>query len=160
MKLRNCIILFMVIVFAQTFQSCASSKSAWVKLDDLEAALKKEPRNVIVDVYTSWCGPCKMMDKNTFTDASVIKIMNEDFYSVKFNAEGPEAINFMGKEWANPGHDPNRRGRNAKHELSSFFQVRGYPCLVVLDENLNIEDKLLGYKAPSDLKASLKKYRK
>jgi len=136
-----------------------ATEVTWVKLDDLEATLKKEPRNVIVDVYTDWCGPCKMMDRQTFTDSTIIKIMNEDFYAVKFNAEGPDEINFQGKKWSNPNHDPERRGRNAKHELSSFFQVRGYPCLVVLDENLKIKDKLLGFKPPSALMAALEEHR-
>jgi len=64
----------------------------------------------------------------------------------------------MGKEYANPKFKPNKRGRNAPHQLSSFFAVRGYPSLVILDENMKIIDKIVGYKTPEQLKVALEKY--
>ena len=33
----------------------------WLTVDELEAAQAREPRKVMVDVYTKWCGPCKMI---------------------------------------------------------------------------------------------------
>jgi thiol:disulfide interchange protein len=41
---------------------------------DLEAAKKiaaKENKLIFIDLYTTWCGPCKLMAKNTFTDARI-----------------------------------------------------------------------------------------
>ena len=35
-------------------------------LDEARAAQKKEPKKIFMDVYTDWCGPCKLLDKNTF----------------------------------------------------------------------------------------------
>ncbi len=112
----------------------------------------------MVDVYTEWCGPCKMMDRNTFTNADVIKKVNTDYYAVKFNAEGPDALEFNGKKYANPKFDPKKgtRGRNYPHEFTQFLSVRGYPTLVILDNNLAISDKLVGYKTPDKLLAELK----
>ena len=40
---------------------------------------KKEKKMIFVDCYTSWCGPCKMLAKNIFTQDSVA-----DFYNVNF----------------------------------------------------------------------------
>ena len=131
----------------------------WVKLGDVEALVKKNPKKIIVDVYTPWCGPCKMMDRNTFSDKNIINTMGKNFYPIKFNAEGPDPITFKGKEYSNPRFDPNRtRGRNAPHQLSSFFSVPGYPTLVVMDENMNILEKIVGYKTPAQLQAALSKY--
>lgn len=131
----------------------------WVKMDKVESLVKKRPKKILVDVYTPWCGPCKMMDAKTFTDAEVINQIGKNFYPVKFNAEGPDPINFKGKEYKNPLFNPNKtRGRNSPHQLSSFFAVRGYPTLVVMDENMNIIDKIVGYKDATQLKAALSKY--
>lgn len=38
----------------------------WMTLDEVQLAMKKEPRKVFMDVYTDWCGWCKVMDKKTF----------------------------------------------------------------------------------------------
>ena len=133
----------------------------WVSMSEVEGLVKKNPKKILVDVYTPWCGPCKMMDRNTFTNSDIINQVGKNFYAVKFNAEGPEKLNFMGKEYSNPSYDPARaRTRNGRHQLSSFFNVNGYPCLVILDENMRIVDKILGYKTPTQLAPELAKHQK
>lgn len=131
---------------------------AWKGMDNIEALAAKNPKKILVDVYTSWCGPCKMMDKNTFTDEMIIKQVSKNFHAVKFNAEGPDPIKFQGKEYANPNYKPNVRGRNGRHQLSNFFQVPGYPTLVIMDENMKILGQIVGYKQPQQLSAELAKY--
>ena len=60
----------------------------WVTLEKAIELQKKTPKKIMMDVYTSWCGPCKMLDKNTFQNADVVKYVNANYYAVKFNAEG------------------------------------------------------------------------
>lgn len=133
----------------------------WVSISDVEALVEKKPKKILVDVYTPWCGPCKLMDKNTFTDPDIINQIGKNFYAVKFNAEGPEQVSFKGQTYANPNYNPARaKTRNAKHQLSSFFNVNGYPCLVIMDENMQIIDKILGYKTPAQLTGELSKHGK
>ena len=158
---------FLAVIF---LISCGNSAPAepdnyteipWVDISEVESLIKKNPKKVLVDVYTPWCGPCKMMDRNTFTDPNIINQVGKNFYAVKFNAEGPDDVTFMGKNYSNPNYDPARaRTRNGRHQLSSFFNVGGYPCLVILDENMRIVDKILGYKTPTQLAPELGKHQK
>lgn len=139
----------------QIVENHTTGDLSWLGMGDVEAKVKSSKRKVIVDVYTDWCGPCKMMDARTFVDPAVQKVLNDKFYPVKFNAEGPNSITFQGKNWDNAGHDPNKKGRNSQHQLASFFQVPGYPTLVVLDENFNILKKIVGFKTPEQLLVEL-----
>jgi thiol:disulfide interchange protein len=65
-----------VLVILGAFNTPTSSQSVpaaeteiqWVTLDELHELNKKEPRKVFIDIYATWCGPCKLMDKKTFAD--------------------------------------------------------------------------------------------
>ena len=49
----------------------------------------------------------------------MIKYVNENYYAVKFNAEGNEKIEFQGYEFSNPNFDPAKtRRRNSSHEFT------------------------------------------
>ena len=48
---------------------------------------KKENKMVFMDVYAVWCGPCKIMDKTTFSDVSVATKFNKEFIAYKVNAD-------------------------------------------------------------------------
>lgn len=128
----------------------------WMSVNDLEAAQAQEPRKVMIDVYTQWCGPCKMMMANTFTNGDVIAYINENYYAVKFDAEGPDPVEFKGKTFSNPTYVPNKRGRNGVHELSRAFNVGAYPTIVYLDENLDMIAPISGYKQPQQLELYLR----
>lgn len=57
---------------------------------DLEAAkkiAKKENKLIFIDIYTTWCGPCKLMQKNTFTDPKVGELFNKNFVNIAIDAE-------------------------------------------------------------------------
>jgi len=148
-----------VLGWSQTSES-GKAHVNWVSLEEAQELMKKEPKKVIVDVYTSWCGPCKMMMANTFTDPNVVNYLNDNFYAVKFNAEGPEAVTFRGTEFTNSSYDPNRRGRNGTHDLTrAIAPVNGriaYPTLVYMDEDFNILSPVQGYMKPADLEPVLK----
>ena len=119
----------------------------WDKMKNLK------DKKVLVDLYTSWCGWCKVMDKKTFTDQAVIDYLNENFVLVKFNAEQRESVTFKGEtyEWMSAG----RRGVN-KLAYKLMNGRLGYPTLVYLDSDLNKIKSSPGYKKPDQLLAELK----
>ena len=132
----------------------------WMTLEEAVAAQKKEPRKIIIDAYTSWCGPCKMLDKNTFHNPDVVAYINKNYYAVKFNAEGDEVIKYKGKTYSNPQYDPSKKNRrNSGHELSRAFGVRAFPTLIYLDENADIIAPIPGYQTPQQLELYLKMFK-
>jgi len=131
----------------------ATGGVTWNKIDDLEQIAKSGDKKVLIDVYTSWCGWCKVMDKKTFTDPEVISYLNDNFHLVKFNAEQKQPITYKGKtyEWVPTG----RKGVNMlAHEMLNGRL--GYPSLVYLDENLGTIRVSPGYKTPEKLLTELR----
>ncbi len=128
----------------------------WMTMDEALAAQKKEPKKIFVDVYTSWCGPCKLLDKKTFANKEVAQFINENYYPVKFNAEGAEKINYLGNTYRNPNFDPNRKGRNSQHEFAQALKVRAYPSMVFFDEKGVYIQPITGYHTPKRLEIYVK----
>ncbi len=123
----------------------ASKEIEWLSLDEIQERMKKEPRKVYVDVYTDWCGWCKRMDAGTFANAEIIKLVNEKYYAVKFDAETKEIIVFKGKEYKHV-----TGGRNGYNELAAEI-LNGqlsYPTTVYFDQQLNEIFPVPGYQDP------------
>ena len=79
----------------------------WYTIEEAEKLNKQAPRPIFIDTYTDWCGWCKKMDKETFTNSVISDILNNKFYPVKFNAEVKENITFMGQTFINDGKSGN-----------------------------------------------------
>jgi thioredoxin-related protein len=134
----------------------AQSQVNWLSLEEAVLAQEDEPRKIVMDVYTSWCGPCKMMMANTFTNPDVIAYLNQNFYAVKFDAESKDPIRFKGHTFENPNFREGVRGRNSTHQLSRELRVNAYPTLVYFDEEAELIAPISGYKSPGQLEMYLK----
>lgn len=127
----------------------------WIGWDEVEAKMQKEPRKVLVDVYTKWCGPCKMMNATTFSDPGIVKYINENYYAIKFDAEGPQEVTFKGTTYKNAAYDPAKTGRNGTHDLTrAIAPVNGriaYPTIVYMDEDFGILSPVQGFHKPEQI---------
>jgi thioredoxin-related protein len=128
----------------------------WMTFNEAIAAQKKNPKPIFMDVYTDWCGPCKMLDKNTFQNPAVADYITANYYAVKFNAEGAESIRYKEVAYANPSYNPDSKGRNATHQFTTFLKVRGYPSMYILDSKGEIKSPIVGYHTPEQLLPLLK----
>ena len=151
-------VLVILAAFAFTNQTFAQDKEIhWMSLEEAVAAQQKNPKKIFMDAHTKWCGPCKLLDKKTFHNPDVVKYMNENYYAVKFDAEGNEKINFKGKTYTNPRWDASKgNGRNSSHQLAAYFRVHAYPTMIFLDEQANYLAPIKGYKTPQQLELYLK----
>lgn len=150
--LKRFLNILLVVVFfsASSFnvQESPQGEVKWYTIEEVEALMKQEPRKIYIDVYTDWCGWCKVMDKKTFTHQETAQRLNTDFYAVKLDAEGKEDITFRGHTFKFVN-----QGRNGYHELAAAL-LQGklsYPTSVLLDENMNVIQPLAGYLKPEQL---------
>mgnify|MGYP001787500095 FL=1 len=150
------IVFTLVVVLISISATAQKDKINWMSLEEAEAAQAVSPKKIMMDVYTTWCGPCKMLDTNTFQNKDVVKYVNEHYYAVKFNAEGNEKINFKDNLFENPDYDPNRIGRNAQHQLAGALRITAYPTIVFFNESGETLLPIPGYKTPNQLELYLK----
>ena len=123
------------------------NKIHWMSVEEAVAATQKEPRKIMIDVFTQWCGPCKMMAAQTFTHPDVVNYMNEKYYCVKFDAESGDSVRFDGKTFKNPGFKPGATGRNSVHELTMYWGVSAYPTLLFFDETAKAIAPITGFQS-------------
>ncbi|MDW7692746.1 thioredoxin fold domain-containing protein [Flammeovirgaceae bacterium SG7u.111] len=105
----------------------------WLSMEEALVKMEKEPRKLMVDVYTDWCGYCKLMDKNTFSDAEVASYVNKNYYAVKLNAESEKSFFFRGESIT-------------ESQMAGALGVRGYPTIVFIEKDLETTNPSPGYK--------------
>ncbi len=134
-----------------------SNEINWVTFEEALELQKKHPKKIMMDVYTNWCGPCKMLDKNTFHNKDVVDYVNENYYAVKFNAEGNSVVTYKGTEYKNAGYKEELKNRrNSVHELSRYLGIRAYPTIAYFDENGTLIQPISGYMKPKQIELYLK----
>ncbi|WP_221626643.1 thioredoxin family protein [Elizabethkingia anophelis] len=88
---------------------------------------KKEDKLIFLDIYATWCGPCKLLKLRTFPNAEVGKLYNENFVNVSLDGEDGEGA-----------------------ELAQKYAIRGYPALLFIDGNGKVVAQTAGYHSPKE----------
>jgi thioredoxin 1 len=83
---------------------------------------KSENKPIFLDVYATWCGPCKRLKKNTFSDQEVGDFFNAAFINVAVDGENGEGL-----------------------ELARKYGVNAYPSLIFIDEDGQVISYTKGY---------------
>lgn len=157
-QMKNIIALVSIVLVSIT--ALNAQEINWVTIEEAKELMEKEPRKIIMDVYTNWCGPCKMLDKNTFGNPDVAKYINENYYAIKFNAEGDASVTFEGNTFTNPNYDPAKKNkRNAQHQFARYLSVRAYPTMVFFDDDFKLIAPISGYLVPKQLEVYLKLFK-
>jgi thioredoxin-related protein len=139
--MKKLFLLFFLFTFTQLV--FAQQEIQWMKFEDAIAANEKNPKMLLVDVYTDWCGWCKKMDKETFKDPKVVEYINAKFYAVKLNAEDTKrTFTFGGREFN-------------EAEMAAAMRVRSYPNFVIIEPTLQNIAQLPGYRQPEQFLAGL-----
>ena len=82
---------------------------------------KEEGKMIFLDSYTSWCAPCKLMDREVFTRPAEARFFNQTFINVKYDMDRGEGI-----------------------KLKQQFNVQGFPTYLFISSNGEILHRILG----------------
>lgn len=124
----------------------ATQAIEWLTLEEAEARVAEEPRPLFIDVYTDWCGWCKVMDRETFADPEVVAYVRDNYYAVKLDAESNEQLTV--------------KGRTATEaELSNSFNVRAFPTIVLMKADLNTVRAKPGFAGSRDFLKMLRRWK-
>ena len=128
----------------------------WVTFDEAYILCKKNPRPIMIDVYTTWCGPCKMMSAQTFNNPEIAAYINNKFYAVKFDAESKDSVKFdkyvfVSTDVTNP---------KAPHQFAASIldNQLAYPSIVFLNNQIQRLDVLKGFMPPKNFEPILTYY--
>ena len=145
-------LIFLALAWFSIYAAFAQTpvKTKWYTLSEAIELQKKQPKKILIDVYTDWCGWCKKMDAETFSHPVIADFVNKHFYAVKFNAEGPDTVVFANHKFINEG-----KTRSTHQFAVALFQAQGlqpaYPSIAYLDENLQLIRVWSGYWTPSQI---------
>lgn len=81
-----------LLFFAASSFGTEKSLIRWMGYDEAMAAAQKDPKLIFVDLYADWCVPCRIMDKNVYSNPSVAAVLNNKFYRVKLDADSQDTI--------------------------------------------------------------------
>ena len=141
----------MVLLLCSSFSFPDKEKINWLTLEQLQEAYAKQPKPILVDLYTSWCGWCKVMDRDTYSKENVAAYINEKYYAVKFNAEQRDSVSFAGKRY---GYNSAYQA-NALAAYLSYGQM-SYPTTVFLSSIDAQPAPIPGFLKPAEMEAPLK----
>ncbi len=133
--MKNYLLIFLLIflTFCLGLTACQKkaregmhfNKGTW---SEAQALAKKEGKLIFVDVYTVWCGPCKMMEESTFADPKVGEYFNAKFINFRLDAEKGEGF-----------------------ELANKYNVQAVPNLLFIDEAGDLVHRAEGFLSSEEL---------
>jgi thiol-disulfide isomerase/thioredoxin len=127
--------LFLVVGFALYATTIFAEPFSELSFDAASKKAAQSGKIVVVDFYTTWCGPCRLLDKRTWTDAEVIQVLEQKTVALRIDAE-------------------------KETDLAAHYQIEAYPSVLLIKPDGTELDRLVGYRDPKtflvDFTAALK----
>lgn len=131
------ILLFSPHIFAR--QGSTSEKGVqWSQQLTWEGIKQKanvENKYIILDCFATWCGPCKKMDREVFSDSRVGKILNDKFIPVKLQMDRTKKDDTIVRRWY-----------SLADAIAKDYNVVSYPTYIILNPKGELVEKASGYR--------------
>nr|MBP7512354.1 DUF255 domain-containing protein [Bacteroidia bacterium] len=85
--MKKVLFVAFTIFFMSSFTKTKDDELKWYKWNEGYPVAQKDGKLILVDAYTDWCGWCKKMDRDTYSNPDIIKKLNKHFVVIKFNPE-------------------------------------------------------------------------
>ncbi|ARV06553.1 thioredoxin [Polaribacter sp. SA4-10] len=138
--MKKLILLISIIFYSLSTNAQESVK--WLGFEEAIKLNKENPKPILVDIYTDWCGYCKKMDLNTYSNKTIADYINKNFYAVKLDGEGKKDIIFNEHTFKF-----QKEGRRGYHQLSATLMngKLSYPTTLFLSKEEEVVDRIPGY---------------
>lgn len=126
--MRFIFLLFLLFPFSLFSQSLQ-----WMDFNEGIKKALKEKKMVLLDFYTNWCGFCKKMHKEVYSDKKVQEILNKYFVTIKIDGDNEKYL---------------FQYNNKQYKAVDFFylfEIEGFPTTAFIDEKGEIITSLPGY---------------
>ena len=133
---------FLILALFSSFAPTASNPGSGIQFrsisfDEALALAKKEHKPIFMNVYAVWCGPCTKLKQTTFKSDKVGEAFNRNFINISIDAEKGEGIS-----------------------LARKYEVRAHPLMLIIDENGNVQKRILGLRNDTQLLEDVQAYLK
>lgn len=150
-KFKYLFVSLLILSLFTGYKTAPKEKINWITLKQLNELYESNPKPILIDVYTDWCGWCKEMDRTTYRNDKLATYVNDKYYAVRFDAESTDTVVFNSIKYAyNPGLRTN--------ELALYltFGRLEYPHTIFLSSPAAKPAPLSGYMKPKEMEAPIK----
>lgn len=102
--------------------------------EEIKAKAKTSNKYIFVDCYATWCGPCKMMDREVYSDPQVGKAFNKQFISVKVQMDSTAKDEEQTKKWYTTA-------QKMRHD----YKIQAFPTYLFFTPNTELVLKEMGF---------------
>jgi|SRR5699024_9736488 len=130
-------LFFALIVFYVFSATVYAQEIDWLPLEKAQQLALKNDKKVLIYAKASWCGYCKRMEEEVFTQQSVADSLRKYFYTVRIDIESDNKLIFSEQRYTEQG-------------LSRKFRIFSTPTFIFLNSDGSVIGRQPGY-MPADV---------
>lgn len=126
-----------------SYNKSGESKIIWHSLDEGLKQASQNEKHLYIEFMTDWCGWCRKLEKDVYTNQEIIDLLNNDFIAVRINGDSNEKIIY--------------KGESISQQIltKKEFNVNGFPTMWILKPDGSKLTMLRGYQTSDFLQEAL-----